>query len=103
VTTGHYFTPDGRDLEGHFLRKQGERKGGIEPDRAVSLAGEPLRAVYSALQDQEPPPALRAAVEALLARYGQRAPGIVPPAADPQLEAAIAAVREKLTAEDGHK
>lgn len=94
VTTGHYVTPNGRDLEGHHLRAfRGDQQGGIVPDRAVPLDGEPLRVVFTALTDQEPPPEHRTAVAALLQLHGMRAPAIRSPDEDPQLAAALAALR----------
>ena len=95
VTTGHYVTPKGRNLEGHFERAfRGDKKGGIIPDREVALDGETLRRAYAALNDHEPPPEFRAAVAELCKAEGLRAPGILPLDEDPQLQAALATLRE---------
>ena len=97
VTTGHYYTPKGRNLEGHFGRQPGKQPlGGIMPDREVRLSDAQTRAVYLALLGQEPPAACRQAVAELSERHGLRAPAIVPPADDPQLAAALAALRQRL-------
>jgi C-terminal processing protease CtpA/Prc len=100
VTTGHYATPKGRNLEGHFDRAfRGDKKGGIIPDREVALDGELLRRAYAALNDHEPPPEFRAAVTELCRAHDLRAPGILPVAEDPQLQTALAALRERTGAE----
>lgn len=99
VTTGHYVTPKGRNLEGHFDRAfRGDKKGGIVPDREVALDGESLRQAYAALNDHEPPAEFRAAVAALCTEHGLRTPGILSADVDPQLQTAIAALRERIAA-----
>ena len=99
VTTGHYVTPKGRNLEGHFDRAfRGDKKGGIVPDREVALDGEALRRAYAALNDHEPPPEFRAAVAELCRANDLRAPGILPASEDPQLQAAVTSLRERVAA-----
>lgn len=104
VTTGRYFTPNGRNLEGQFARQRpDEHKGGIEPDRPVRLEERAELAVRTAMAEPEPPARYRDEVAALVQRHELRPPGIVPPADDAQLAAALAALRERVGADHGGK
>ena len=100
VTTGRYYTPKSRNLEGNLGRKPGsKRTGGIQPDREVRLTQAQTAAVWAALREEEPPSAHRQAVAWLSQHCALRQPGIVPPGDDPQLAAAIAALREVVAAD----
>jgi carboxyl-terminal processing protease len=109
LTTGRYRTPNGRDIERRLRADDaggdetaaagdGDAAGGIAPDVAASLPAERRAPVRAALRQPEPPLAHRAAVAALCQGRGERAPA--PPRAgdDPQLAAAIAALRARAAA-----
>jgi carboxyl-terminal processing protease len=100
LTTGRYQTPDGRDIR----RPKGAAPGttgGIAPDVEADLTKpQELRAL--ALQRElEPPARHREAFAALAPKLGVRVP--TPPAAadDPQLDAALTALRGGRATDDG--
>ncbi|MBM4060268.1 MAG: S41 family peptidase [Planctomycetes bacterium] len=111
LTTAHYFTPDGRNIERRSLAKSpnagngtggpggpGEADpGGIRPDVVAPLPKEQLAALARRLDDHEPPPAHRAAFAAVAAQYGVPVPAPPDAQEDPQLAAAVAALRARIT------
>jgi C-terminal processing protease CtpA/Prc len=91
LTTGHYYTPNGRNLE-----KRGTEPGGIAPDVAVPLDDAQRQAVLMALRDQEVPERHRAAAAQFAQAHGLKMPGVLPPDADAQLRAALQALRARV-------
>jgi len=98
LTTAHYYTPNGRNIERR--RKPAGKaapapatpeppEGGILPDDLVELPAEVGAQIEARLAQQEPPPHHRRAVAALAAELGFEA--AQPPSAtsDPQLAAAL--------------
>lgn len=102
LTTAHYYTPNGRNIERKQKPIRGNRstspdqgtdEGGILPDQVIDLAPELGVRIESQLAQIEPPPHHRRAVAALAAELGLEP--IQPPAAtsDPQLAAAMQHLR----------
>ena len=96
LTTAHYYTPDGRSIEGEYRRDEdGDEEGGIAPDVEVPVdkaLGQQLgRALYAA---SEPPAPYRDQVLALASKLDLGA--VYPPgtAVDTQLAAAIAEAKQ---------
>lgn len=96
LTTGRYYTPNGRSIEGHHREVPAGHpdavvEGGIAPDRAIALA-DPQQAVrlHAALEAAEPPTRYAAAARALAERFELAPIGPLPADADPQLAAAVA-------------
>ncbi len=108
LTTAHYFTPNGRNIEGHSLattkptRGNGPSdppaKGGIEPDVVVPTTKEQVDAALLLLRDFEPPAAHREAFTALAAKLAVKAPTPPQVATDPQLDKALATLVARLDA-----
>ena len=110
LTTARYFTPKGRNLDRGRHRNgasgagdsdgngNGDTKqeGGIQPDQHVAFAGDAEDAVRAALADFPVAERHQEAMRAFAEPRGLRMPGIVPPADDPQLAAAIATLRERI-------
>lgn len=110
LTTARYFTPKGRNLDRGRHRNgasgagdsdgngNGDTKqeGGIQPDQHVAFAGDAEDAVRAALADFPVAERHLEAMRAFAEPRGLRMPGIVPPADDPQLAAAIATLRERI-------
>lgn len=100
LTTAHYYTPNGRSIEGEYRRSEdGEAEGGIAPDRTVaidkSLRQRLGRALYSA---NEPPVPYREQV-ARLSKKLELDPSYPPgPDIDTQLTAALEEARRLLDA-----
>jgi len=109
LTTAHYYTPSGRNLERDRKRHTNadgngdsvQPPGGITPDRVVALDDGKREAVQNALTGQPFAERHRDALAAWSEPRGLRLPGIVPPADDPQLAAAIKAARERLAGTGG--
>lgn len=106
LTTGHYYTPNGRDLDGHVANGAGNGNGrpdsapagGIVPDVIVDL-DEPARlAVERVLVSREPPAEYLTAFEAVAAKYDLQVPRPPQASADPQLLQALATLRERVAA-----
>ncbi|MBL9077334.1 MAG: S41 family peptidase [Planctomycetes bacterium] len=107
LTTAHYYTPDGRNLDGHHHGAAdapangavpAAPTGGIEPDVAAPVTTEQLRATARTLTNHEPPAVYLPAFRTVALRYGIEVP--VPPAAatDPQLAQALATLRDRIAA-----
>jgi carboxyl-terminal processing protease len=97
LTTGHYYTPGGRNLE-----KAPGGDGGIAPDVAVALEPELWKLVGQALLEHEVPERHLAALRAFSTAHGARLPGILTPAEDPQLAAALQALRARVAGATGN-
>jgi len=109
LTTAHYYTPSGRNLERDRKRHLNgdangdsvQPPGGITPDRVVALDDGRRAAVQQALAGQPFAERHRDALAAWSGPRGLRLPGIVPPADDPQLAAAIEAAQARMAAAAG--
>ena len=101
LTTAWYFTPKGRNIEGHGKAgpdgKRG-KPGGLQPDREVALAEAEAQAVRRRLLDHEPLRRHRAAVQKLDAEHGETDREPFGPDRDAQLAAALEALRQRLPA-----
>jgi carboxyl-terminal processing protease len=99
LTTAYYFTPLGRNIEGHLGTERGaETGGGIEPDLAVPAPAEVLRQIHRHLQAVDPPAEHRQQVAALIAAAKLDRPlAPLPPERDPQLAAALDLLQGKRT------
>lgn len=100
LTTSHYYTPNGRNIEGRMRRKEdGDAKGGIAPDVEVALPVELARNLAVRLDAIEVPMRYKEAAATLA-----KALGIAGEAnqlavdQDPQLARGLAALRERVTA-----
>lgn len=90
LTTAHYYTPNGRNIERSMRRKEdGPAPGGIAPDVEVKVDHETEVAIHAALASWEAPPAYAADVRELCRRLGIEYREPLPPAKDPQLRAAL--------------
>jgi carboxyl-terminal processing protease len=111
LTTAHYYTPNGRNLDGHHRADgtggdngasgaNGASNGaaGITPDTAVRLDEAASRAVLATLTNHEPPAEYLPAITAAAARHGFEVPAPPRAAADPQLAQALATLRERAAA-----
>lgn len=100
LTTGHYHTPNGRDIERHHHAANPDDKdaGGIAPDVAVAVDERLFATIALALADREPPPAWRDAFAEVARRYSLPIPGPLAAADDPQLAAALRTLRERIAA-----
>ena len=109
LTTAHFFTPSGRNIERPNRRLVTEGRataeeraafdaGGIHPDVETRVTKAEATAVAAMLEARETPPQHLAAFTAVAAKHGIRVPG--PPTAetDSQLAKALAALRERITA-----
>lgn len=109
LTTAHYFTPNGRNIEGHSLAPGKHPAngaapttpppvGGIEPDVAVATTDEQLRALARTLGTFEPPATQLPAFSAVAEKLGIPVPR--PPQAqdDEQLRQGLATLRERVAA-----
>lgn len=104
LTTAHYFTPDGRDLDrgrhrsaaGQNGSASAETPGGIRPDVAQALEERAQNAVQEALAEFPPPAHHQERLRAWSAERSLRAPGAPTTEIDAQLEAALAALRKRL-------
>ncbi|HEX5053915.1 MAG TPA: S41 family peptidase [Planctomycetota bacterium] len=112
LTTGQYFTPNGRSIDrhhrplGHGGASNGDgtpprEAGGIEPDVEVRVTKEQREAIGGVLSDFEPPARYLAAFTAVAEKYGAKVPGPPQAATDPQLEQALATLRERVRAQTG--
>lgn len=88
MTAGYYQTPAGRILEGHLAP---DRAGGLLPDVPVSATPEQETAIGAWLASPEPPAAYRQIVARLFPEVVDR-----PPPEDPDMDAALALLREAL-------
>lgn len=99
LTTAHYYTPNGRNIERkHKASGKGNQpagneaidEGGIIPDEIVALTPEESAKVEARLAQLEPPLHHRRAVAALAAELGFEPIAPATAATDPQLAAALA-------------
>lgn len=102
LTTGKYRTPNGRNIERryHAQNPTDADAGGIAPDVPVPLTQKQQEAVFDVLRASEPPAAHREAFAALAARLEMRVPAPPQAATDPQLERAVAALRDRIAHPD---
>jgi carboxyl-terminal processing protease len=95
LTTSHFYTPSGRNIEGHLRRDHvNPSSGGVEPDEVVPVPGETERAISAGLNEIEIPERLRPAAEALAERLGLSLARPLGPDQDPQLAAAVTALKD---------
>jgi carboxyl-terminal processing protease len=110
LTTAHYFTPSGRNIEGHSLANSKnatenghatpdpEKQGGILPDAVVKTTKEQQQALLLGLDAFELPTKHRAAFQALVDKYKAVVPAPPQPDTDPQLQKALEVLRERIAA-----
>jgi len=107
LTTAHYFTPNGRNIErphgeGHADAAQNGSPppadvGGIMPDVEVPVTEAERRSLYTSLANaHEVPLAHAAAFAAVATKYGIQVPAPPRAADDPQLDKALATLRERI-------
>ncbi len=95
LTTAHYYTPNGRNIEGENRRPEdGQAEGGIPPDIEVPVDDAIQHAVARSVHSVEVPERYAAAVQQLAERFDF--PVAQPPSsdADPQLEKALEVARQ---------
>lgn len=101
LTTAHFYTPNGRDIDRHRTHTADEstKNGGIQPDVEATVDRDTKARIARTLLEIEPPAAHRDAFAAIAAKYGFTVPA--PPAADrdSQLAAALKTLRERSTGE----
>lgn len=98
LTTGRYVTPNGRYIERHFGAQAAESTGGIPPDVQVLVDDAKFAAIQLTLAASPVPPQYRAGAEAAAARHGLVVPLGPQPSDDPQLQQALATLRERTAA-----
>jgi carboxyl-terminal processing protease len=106
LTTAHYYTPNGRDLDSHLKGPRTPANstpavpetGGIVPDVAVEIGANARQRVQAVLKNPEPPAKHLAAFTAVAARYGFDVPAPPSAATDVQLAQALATLRERVVA-----
>lgn len=99
LTTAHYYTPNGRNIEKRHRRQgdgDGDGQGGIEPDVAVAVDEALQRRLLERLLDHEVPERYRDAVAELSTALGLELPEQLGPEQDPQLAAALTELRRRL-------
>lgn len=99
LTTGSYRTPNGRNIERNHASNGNpadKEKGGIAPDVEQAVTLEQGAHIYSALDAVQVPEAYRERFEAVAAQYEMRVAAPLRPDEDPQLKAAVEALRKKL-------
>lgn len=105
LTTSHYFTPNGRSLEGTRPGNGGPQTGGVQPDRVVELSREAAERVRTVLQENTPyvPRRYQAAAHALATELELVLPEPPGPEGDEQLAAAIEECRALIGAGNGKR
>lgn len=98
LTTAHYYTPSGRNIDKSHAAGTPADTGGIAPDVEARATPAQAQAILTGLAQHEAPRRYRDELQALAARLGFPVPGPLPPARDPQLAAALAALRERIPA-----
>lgn len=96
LTTAHYYTPSGRNIEKRHRRNgdgNGDGLGGIAPDREIAVDKATDERIATALAQHEPPPRHAAALAKVAARLGFPPPAAPAVDDDPQLEAALSTLR----------
>jgi carboxyl-terminal processing protease len=98
LTTSHYYTPNGRNIEGRMRRREdGDAKGGIAPDIEVALPVDVGRDVYKRLEDAEVPRRYKEAATALGKALGfESEPAQLAPEQDAQLARGLETLRERV-------
>ncbi|MBK8100834.1 MAG: S41 family peptidase [Planctomycetes bacterium] len=97
LTTAHYYTPSGRNIDqSHAPGATPADRGGIAPDIEATATRQQAQAILQALSQHEAPRRYRDDLRELASRLAFVVPGPVPPSEDPQLAAAIAALRERV-------
>ena len=99
LTTGSYRTPSGRNIERNHstdANPADDEKGGIFPDVPVEVDEETDARLYRALHEIEVPAAYLERFRALAAQHDLKVAAPLRPDQDPQLEAALAALRERV-------
>jgi len=98
LTTAHYYTPSGRNIERpHGTKRPAPDEGGIIPDTAVDMDDKAAEDIYRHLYETEVPERYRAAVAAVADELGVTLPDLRGPDQDPQLAAALTELRGRLT------
>ncbi len=97
LTTAHYYTPNGRNIERPHGRAAAGApdEGGILPDLPVATDAELRERIELALRDHEVPARYRAASAALARELGLTEAAPLGPDQDPQLDAALAEARRR--------
>jgi len=99
LTTGSYRTPSGRNIERNHTTSANPadaEKGGIFPDIAVTIPAEETTRLSELLHQIEVPETYRQQFAKLAAQHGLEVAAPPRPDADPQLRAALEALRQKL-------
>ncbi|MEO6596138.1 MAG: S41 family peptidase [Planctomycetota bacterium] len=112
LTTGQYFTPNGRNIDRHHKRPPAngsndsdaangnganpKAKGGIAPDVEAQVTEEQRKAIKTGLLALEPPRRYLEQFRAVAAKYGAKVPEPPQIEGDPQLEQAVATLRERV-------
>lgn len=89
LTTAHYYTPNGVNIEGTMRAPDDPGEGGIGPDVEVPVADELGERISRALAEREPPPRYRDAATAFAKELGEPLSRPLGADQDPQLRAAI--------------
>ncbi|MCK5945265.1 MAG: PDZ domain-containing protein, partial [Planctomycetes bacterium] len=98
LTTGSYRTPSGRNIERNHATHAtpaDQEQGGIVPDVKIELTPEDRARLRLALHRTEVPKAYRAAYDRAAARFGFETTEPLGVDDDPQLRAAVEALRER--------
>ncbi len=103
LTTAHYFTPNGRNIDRpHRAHGQGPSAdpaaGGIAPDIEAAVEKAVQEQIARGLAANEPPAPYVEGLRSVAARYGFAVPAPPRVADDPQLAQAVAALRERIAA-----
>jgi carboxyl-terminal processing protease len=99
LTTGSYRTPNGRNIERNHAtdgNPADKEKGGILPDVEVAVSHEDNVRLYAALHATEVPDAYREGFQAVAERHDLAVAAPLKPDQDPQLQAALEALRKQL-------
>jgi len=99
LTTGSYRTPNGRNIERNHAttgNPADKDKGGIPPDVKVEVSREDYARLSNALHAHEVPTAYREQFRAVAKRYDLAFAAPLTADSDPQLKAAIEALRKRL-------
>jgi carboxyl-terminal processing protease len=110
LTTAHYFTPNGRNIEGHSLARSKNavengsdtpdpaKLGGILPDEVVPSTKEQQQALLNILDGFELPSKHVARFQAVVDKYKAVVPAPPQPDTDPQLQKALEVLRKRVDA-----
>ena len=96
MTTSHYYTPKGRNIEKSMRRDDdGEAEGGLEPDRQERVDDELFKKLHRQLLRNQTPARYRERASALAEELGIEIDSLPDPADDPQLAAALEEILEE--------